>query len=168
MTLQYADYSLAVTSASGAAPTTQAAHGPAPPKADDPQKDVHVTPKGHVGEPESIEEKVEYRDEEGNLLNEEEVAALQGKVSFSTRYETRTRLVDENGNVVHDGVVEDQDGAPPAKPEAVEPGTGRDAGSPESSTDIEADLSKEKSIEDVEATPEPESDVEKQTGKEEL
>jgi dolichyl-phosphate-mannose-protein mannosyltransferase len=52
------------------------------------------------------EEKVEFRDENGNLLDEEQVKAMEGKVSFSTRYETRTRLVDEAGNEIHEGVVE--------------------------------------------------------------
>lgn len=49
------------------------------------------------------EEKIEYRDEDGNLLDEEQVKALEGKVSFSTRYETRTRLVDAAGNEI-DGI----------------------------------------------------------------
>lgn len=40
---------------------------------------------------------MEYRDQDGNLLDEEQVKALEGKVEFKTRYETRTRLVDENG-----------------------------------------------------------------------
>ena len=44
------------------------------------------------------EERIEYRDQDGNLLNEEQVKALQGKVEFKTRYETRTRVVDANGN----------------------------------------------------------------------
>ncbi|KAI9819405.1 MAG: hypothetical protein M1826_001154 [Phylliscum demangeonii] len=47
------------------------------------------------------EERVEYRDPAGNLLNEEQVKAL-GDVSFETRVETRTRLVDAHGNVVLD------------------------------------------------------------------
>lgn len=44
--------------------------------------------------------RVEYRDQDGNILDESLVAALQkeGKVSFETRYETRTRL--ENGHEV--------------------------------------------------------------------
>ena len=46
------------------------------------------------------EEKVEYRDQDGNLLNEERVKALEGKVEFKTRYETRTRVVDADGNEV--------------------------------------------------------------------
>lgn len=48
----------------------------------------------------SREERVEYRDQDGNLLDEEQVKALQGKVEFKTRYETRTRIVDANGNEV--------------------------------------------------------------------
>jgi dolichyl-phosphate-mannose-protein mannosyltransferase len=46
------------------------------------------------------EEKVEYRDQDGNLLNEEQVKALEGKVEFKTRYETRTRVIDSDGNEV--------------------------------------------------------------------
>ena len=49
------------------------------------------------------EERVEYRDEKGNILNEEEIAALDGKVSFNTRYETRTRVLDANGNEIEEG-----------------------------------------------------------------
>ncbi|KXT10656.1 hypothetical protein AC579_6349 [Pseudocercospora musae] len=159
----YADYSLTVSAPGAAATATgQAAHGPAPPVADDPQKDVHLTPKGQapLGAPQSVEEKIEYRDEEGNLLNEEQVAALEGKVSFSTRYETRTRLVDEAGNEVYDGLVDSGDGPAPPKPEGVDPKThqGRDAGSAESSTDIEEDLRKEQSIQDAAATAEPGSE----------
>lgn len=48
----------------------------------------------------SREERVEYRDQDGNLLNEEQVKELQGKVEFKTRYETRTRVVDANGNEI--------------------------------------------------------------------
>ncbi|KAF1814530.1 protein mannosyltransferase 1 [Eremomyces bilateralis CBS 781.70] len=46
------------------------------------------------------EENVEYHDEHGNTLNDEQVSALQGKVSFQTRYETRTRIVDADGNEI--------------------------------------------------------------------
>jgi dolichyl-phosphate-mannose-protein mannosyltransferase len=57
-----------------------------------------------IGEPRVIgqEEKVEYRDQDGNMLDEAQVQALlaEGKASFSTKYETRTRLVDEDGNLV--------------------------------------------------------------------
>lgn len=42
---------------------------------------------------------VEYRDSEGNILSEEQVKVLQeqGEISFETRYETRTRLIDTEG-----------------------------------------------------------------------
>ena len=46
----------------------------------------------------SREEKVEYRDQDGNLLDEEQVKALEGKVEFQTKYETKTRVVDDKGN----------------------------------------------------------------------
>lgn len=48
----------------------------------------------------SREEKIEYRDQDGNLLSPEQVKALEGKVSFKTRYETRTRMVDPEGNEI--------------------------------------------------------------------
>ncbi|KAF4896253.1 Dolichyl-phosphate-mannose--protein mannosyltransferase 1 [Colletotrichum viniferum] len=48
----------------------------------------------------SREERVEYRDQDGNLLDEEQVKALEGKVEFKTKYETRTRVVDASGNEV--------------------------------------------------------------------
>jgi len=48
----------------------------------------------------SREEKVEYRDQDGNLLDEEQVKELEGKVEFRTRYETRTRVVDGDGNEI--------------------------------------------------------------------
>jgi dolichyl-phosphate-mannose-protein mannosyltransferase len=41
----------------------------------------------------SKEERIEYRDEKGRVLNDDEVSALAGKVSFKTRYETRTRIM---------------------------------------------------------------------------
>lgn len=44
------------------------------------------------------EEKIEYRDQDGNLLGPEKVKELEGKIDFQTKYETRTRVVDEHGN----------------------------------------------------------------------
>ncbi|KAK1730146.1 hypothetical protein CaCOL14_007957 [Colletotrichum acutatum] len=64
----------------------------------------------------SREEKVEYRDQDGNLLDEEQVKALEGKVEFKTKYETRTRVVDASGNEVHmpeGGWPQEQNVAPP-------------------------------------------------------
>lgn len=48
------------------------------------------------------EEKIEYRDEAGNLLNDDQVKSLKegGSATFQTRYETRTRMVDADGNEV--------------------------------------------------------------------
>lgn len=46
------------------------------------------------------EERTEYRDQDGNLLDEEQVKALEGKVEFHTRYETRTKLLDPEGNEI--------------------------------------------------------------------
>lgn len=54
----------------------------------------------------SREEKIEYRDENGNILDPEQVKELEGKVSFKTRYETRTRIIDSAGNEIGEQVVE--------------------------------------------------------------
>lgn len=62
------------------------------------------------------QERIEYRDQHGNLLNPEQVKALEGKVEFKTKYETRTRVVDEYGNPVPvppEEQQEDQGVAPP-------------------------------------------------------
>jgi dolichyl-phosphate-mannose-protein mannosyltransferase len=85
--------------------TIQSTPEPSPPapleegQPDGPQG--HVTPlqESHIV---GLEERVEYRDQQGNLLNEEEVAALKrdGGVSFQTRYETQTRLVDVEGQQI--------------------------------------------------------------------
>jgi dolichyl-phosphate-mannose-protein mannosyltransferase len=79
-----------------------------------PIADVQKQQQGQEGKPGAVsgaplapnqrlvhtEERVEYRDQDGNLLNEEQVKALEGKVEFKTRYETRTRVVDAQGNEV--------------------------------------------------------------------
>lgn len=67
-----------------------------------PEPAISGAPQAPVAEQKilSREERVEYRDQDGNLLDEEQVKALQGKVEFKTRYETRTRIVDANGNEV--------------------------------------------------------------------
>ena len=80
----------------------------------------NVTPQAAVEEA-SVrrEEKVEYRDQDGNLLNEEQVAALAGKVDFHTRYETRTRMIDADGNEIPDSSA----GTAPPHPADREPET---------------------------------------------
>ncbi|KAF2724755.1 glycosyltransferase family 39 protein [Polychaeton citri CBS 116435] len=179
---QYADYKLDLSRASGPAPTSQAAHGPAPPVAENPADDLPITPKQQpsqvpVGGSHS-EERIEFRDENGNLLDEEQVKALEGKVSFSTRYETRTRLVDEFGNEVFDGVVDqgEPQGQAGTKAEGVDQETkgfvpeGDANTAPPGDVEAEADLQKERLAEtsnNADAA-EPESDVGKQTARDEL
>ncbi|KAH8703819.1 protein mannosyltransferase 1 [Talaromyces proteolyticus] len=48
----------------------------------------------------SREERVEYRDEAGNILDPEKVAQLkkEGKISMQTKYETQTRILDADAN----------------------------------------------------------------------
>lgn len=108
----------------------------------------NVTPQPAVEEA-SVrrEEKVEYRDQDGNLLNEEEVAALAGKVDFQTRYETRTRMIDADGNEIVDNSAA---GTAPPHPADREPETA--ANDPESdgrelpaTASAEDDVAKEKS-----------------------
>lgn len=66
----------------------------------EPPKQQKVTPQAENPNIVAREEKVEYRDEAGNILDEEAVKSLEGKVSFKTRYETRTRMVDAQGNEI--------------------------------------------------------------------
>jgi dolichyl-phosphate-mannose-protein mannosyltransferase len=110
---------------------------------------------------------------------------MEGKVSFSTRYETRTRLVDEAGNEIYEGVVVEGEEAAVPEPEAVgnagtlaegsNPDTQDALGENEANTvppqaAVKEDLKKEASVEEsVAAVPEPESDAAGQsTGREEL
>ncbi|KAI7590577.1 hypothetical protein KC343_g18359, partial [Hortaea werneckii] len=156
----YAEYSLYAASGAGAAPTSQAAHGPAPPVADDPKDNVVVTPGGApqqmVHDGGVTEEKVEFRDENGNLLDDAQVRELEGKVSFSTRYETRTRLVDQLGNEVHNAVVEGADDsqagtrAEGVDPETPPAGDEKEAASPRppQQAEVAGDLAKERSVEE--------------------
>jgi dolichyl-phosphate-mannose-protein mannosyltransferase len=107
----------------------------------------------------SKEERIEYRDENGRILDEEEVAELAGKVSFKTRYETRTRIVDAQGNEIYEGLVdgqggEDQAGVAPPHPdvEGQNPETQQDsepaaASAVPPTVEVEEDQEKEKSIE---------------------
>lgn len=83
------------------------------------------TPQAPLAPGQSIlsrEEKIEYRDQDGNLLDAEQVKSLEGKVSFKTRYETRTRIVDAQGNEIN----------PPDEPQIAPPHP--DVDGPDSST----------------------------------
>lgn len=123
------------------------------------------------------EEKVEYRDEEGNLLDEEQVKALEGKVSFSTRYETRTRLVDPDGNEIEEGPVVGDEGGSAAgtKAEGVEQETPEAKGEGEAnqtppSAPVGEDGRNERVAEErsLNGQARPESEVGKETGHGEL
>jgi dolichyl-phosphate-mannose-protein mannosyltransferase len=100
----------------------------------------------------SHEEKVEYRDQDGNLLDEEQVKSLEGKVSFKTRYETRTRMVDAAGNEISPEQAEAAGVAPP-HPDVDGPDSST-AGKPEPDSqekpvaqrEVQADESKEDSV----------------------
>lgn len=103
---QYSKYSNEVFNAGDVTSTAQAAQvTPANPG----KEEAIVTPQP-VGEQRVIgrEEKIEYRDQDGNLLDDTQVSVLEqdGKVTFKTKYETRTRLVDADGNEIpgSDGV----------------------------------------------------------------
>ena len=122
------------------------------------------------------EENVEYRDQDGNLLDAAQVEALKGKVSFNTRYETRTRLVDAAGDKVEEGPIGGADGgvAPPHPDVERLPSTGSEG--EDSSRDspatasVEEDVVKEKSVEDQaqKGKPKPASEGNQATVKEEL
>lgn len=91
---------------------------PVPPPAQDGNPAISGAPLAAGQRIVSREERVEYRDQNGNILNEEQVKALEGKVEFKTRYETRTRVVDANGNevLVPEGGLPAQDAASVAPP----------------------------------------------------
>ena len=101
---QYSQYSNEIIPVGDVTSTAPAAQVTPPSN----KEEAGVTPQPPVQhqEPRFVQrdEKVEYRDQDGNLLDEEQVQALQqdGKVSFSTKYETKTRLVDADGNEVVD------------------------------------------------------------------
>ena len=117
-----------------------------------PPSEAIVTPQASAAESIlSREEKIEYRDQDGNLLDEAQVKALEGKVSFSTRYETRTRLVDAHGREVAGGPAGGEGFAPPHPDVEREPETKAetvDENSKDSpaTVSLEQDIAKEKSI----------------------
>lgn len=113
------------------------------------------------------EEKIEYRDEHGNLLNEEQVEALKGKVSFQTKYETRTRVVDADGKEIY---VQEGPGVAPPHPDVEGPDSmtaaseepmgeqGSPAEQPVAATDLVKEVrAEEQEAENAEAQPEEET-----------
>lgn len=113
----------------------------------------------------SREEKVEYRDQDGNILNEEQVKALEGKVSFKTRYETRTRLVDGSGDEVEGEIVgeaadagvapphPDVDNVDPETPKAPVAADAEVPAAPASEPNVKEDIKKEGVVEKAAEAP---------------
>jgi len=140
----------------------QKTNAPAAPPPADVKIDKPVSPSEAILTPQasaaesvlSREEKIEYRDQDGNLLDEAQVKALEGKVSFSTRYETRTRLVDAQGREVGDGPAGAEGFAPPHPDVEREPETKVDTADMKSkdspaTVSPEQDIAKEKSIDEA-------------------
>jgi len=127
----------------------------------------------------SKEERIEYRDENGRILNDDEVSALAGKVSFKTRYETRTRIVDGEGHEIYEGLVDshgdaEENGVAPPHPDAEgrNPETQEQANAPEASeapptVEVVEDQQKEKSIEQHQDDAQPASEAQSATQKDE-
>ncbi len=121
------------------------------------------------------EERVEYRDENGRLLNDEEVAELSGKVEFQTRYETRTRVLDAQGNEVYEGVVDSHDAAEEAgvapphpdvegrNPETQDKAPAAEASEIPPTVEVEADQQKEQSVEQQKKEAKPASEAQAAT-----
>ena len=62
-----------------------------------------------------MEQSFEYRDQDGNILGQEEVMKLRDAgVDFETKHEVRTRMVDEKGNEVY----KQEGGVHPQHPDA--------------------------------------------------
>ncbi|KAL8975407.1 MAG: hypothetical protein Q9197_000388 [Variospora fuerteventurae] len=115
-------------------------------------QDVNVTP--HPASEPSISrvEKVEYRDQDGNILDETQVKELEGKVSFETRYETRTKVIDSEGKEIADGPVGREGVAPPHPDVERLPETAADQPEDDgreypATASPEKDIRKEKSVE---------------------
>lgn len=115
-------------------------------------------------------EKVEYRDQDGNILNEKQVKELEGKVSFETRYETRTRVIDAEGKEVADGAVGAEGVAPPHPdverlPETAVDESEDDGRAYPATASPEKDIGKEKSVEEADdGRPRPASEPKEATG----
>ena len=101
------------------------------------------------------EQKVEYRDQDGNMLDEEQVKSLEGKVEFHTRYETRTRTLDIDGNPIPEAGGSPEGVAPPHpdvegnNPETVgvkEDDSAARKEKPATQSEIKGDVGKEKAI----------------------
>lgn len=72
-----------------------------------PEQEANVTPQAKYPHLRGSKARVEFRDEHGNVLDEDLVSSLrqEGKVSFETRYETKTRLAHGHQVDIVDGQV---------------------------------------------------------------
>ena len=136
---------------------------PMDPKADEKAREA-VSPL--VAQPQKIvyDDKVEYRDAEGNAINEAQAKELEAKASFTTKYETKTRILDADGHVIM------VDGSGVAPPPNVDPGTKgipeKDARDSPPSVSPESDIKNERSIEKEDAgKPKPGSEANEATKK---
>ncbi|EQL36565.1 dolichyl-phosphate-mannose-protein mannosyltransferase [Blastomyces dermatitidis ATCC 26199] len=112
-------------------------------------------------------ESVVYRDQDGNILNDEEVAVLgrDGNVSFETRYETKTRIIDGHGREV--GGEQPAPHHPDAEGQNPET-AGKGGGAGDAPVDKPASvLGDEKSVERDERKPKPASEGNEATRKNE-
>ena len=158
-------------SASGSTPAAKMTGAPAAPPPADVKAESQKPPSEAVTSQApaapsilSREERIEYRDQNGNLLNEEQAKSLEGKVSFSTRYETKTRIIDSQGKEIGDGQPGAEGFAPPHPDVKGEPETPKGAVNGEghaspASASAEDDLEKEQAINDAKTgTPRPASE----------
>lgn len=97
------------------------------------------------------EQKTEYRDQNGVVLDAEQIKELEGKVSFETRFEVHTRMIDAAGNEVNS--VKDEGVAPPHPDvDNVDPDTAgapvkESQDAPARQEDVQADETKERAVE---------------------
>lgn len=110
----------------------------------------------------SKEEKVEFRDQNGNLLSPEQVEELRGKVEFETKYETRTRHLDDQGNEI----AEESAGVAPPHPDVE--GVDSETVAKDASVAKDAAASRDGEKEAEGSKAKPASDGKKATGKDEL
>lgn len=155
---QYSEYSKIVPSVGSVKPTVPSAQVST-------NKGVSEAVTAQAGQPAEQkilgrEERIEYRDQDGKLLNEEEVASLmaEGKASFSTKYETETRLVDEAGNLIPN-----QSGVAPDHPDAEGVNPDTKGQSKASREPADADVSLDDSREEHLKKPKPASDASEAT-----
>lgn len=183
---QYDQYDTVPVIASNAAPSSAAPEVPVvqqqdpadqqAPQPPEMSEKPNVTPQSPLVKKElpilSKEEKIEYRDENGNILDPEQVSALAGKVSFKTRYETRTRIIDAQGNEIHEGLVDarqGEEGVAPPHPDAEgrnpETGDKKEAEASEHPPTVAVgdDKLKEKSVEGQTGSPRPGSEAQEAT-----